>query len=105
MIERQETEVKRLVKTHAYEMESLKQRIALHRSGRHSPGYLRKKAIEDRKLEHAKKGINLRKKRLKSPPGERLHTIPDNVLENQTIHVSKVLEPEDAEVENGLNQS
>jgi hypothetical protein len=53
MIERQESELKRLVNEHNYEMDQLKRRIALHRSGKYSPGYLRKKAIEDRRRKKA----------------------------------------------------
>lgn len=39
--------MRRLFKEYGEEMNELKKRIALHRSGRFSPGYLRKKAMQD----------------------------------------------------------
>lgn len=47
MLENQENELKRLVSCYSQEMEDLRQRIALHRSGKFSPGYIRKQGLKE----------------------------------------------------------
>ena len=58
MIEREEAELVRIMQLYGAEMHELKQKIKLHRSGLHSPGFLRRKGQKEFKAKNKETQIS-----------------------------------------------